>query len=32
MMIGVFIFVYFAVKNERRGVNITQIYGEIPPP
>jgi len=32
MLIGVLIFVYFAAKNERRGINITQIYGEIPPP
>jgi len=32
MAIGVLVFVYFAAKNERRGINITQIYGEIPPP
>ena len=32
MAIGVVIFVYYAARNERRGINITQIYGEIPPP
>ena len=32
MIIGVFIFVYFAEKNEKRGINLTKIYGEIPPP
>ena len=32
MLIGILIFVYFAARNERRGINITQIYGEIPPP
>jgi amino acid transporter len=32
MLIGILIFVYFAAKNEKRGINITQIYGEIPPP
>jgi amino acid transporter len=32
MMIGIIIFVYFTVKNDRRGINISQIFGEIPPP
>lgn len=32
MAVGVLIFVYFVRKNEKRGINITQIYGEIPPP
>jgi len=32
MLIGILIFVYFAAKNQRRGINIAQIYGEIPPP
>jgi amino acid transporter len=32
MLIGILIFVYFVAKNERRGINIMQIYGEIPPP
>jgi amino acid transporter len=32
MLIGILTFVYFTAKNERRGINITQIYGEIPPP
>jgi amino acid transporter len=32
LVVGVIIFFYYAAKNERRGINITQIYGEIPPP
>jgi amino acid transporter len=32
MLVGVLIFVYYAAKNERRGINIKDIYGEIPPP
>jgi len=26
------VFVYFVAKNERRGIKMTQIFGEIPPP
>ncbi|MGP8069590.1 MAG: APC family permease [Candidatus Bathyarchaeia archaeon] len=32
MLLGVFVFVYFVVKNEKRGIKMTQIFGEIPPP
>jgi len=32
MLIGVLIFVYFVAKNEKRGIKMTAIYGEIPPP
>ena len=32
MIIGILVFVYYAAKNERRGINISRIYGEIPPP
>jgi hypothetical protein len=32
MLLGVLVFVYFVVKNEKRGIKITQIYGEVPPP
>ena len=32
MLIGVFVFVFFVAKNERRGIKMMQIFGEIPPP
>lgn len=32
MLVGVLIFVYFVRKNEKRGINMAQIYAEIPPP
>jgi len=32
MLVGVLVFVYFLAKNERRGIKLMQIYGEIPPP
>ena len=32
MLIGVLVFVYYVAKNERRGIKMTAIYGEIPPP
>jgi len=32
MGIGVLVFAFYVVKNEKRGIKLTQIYGEIPPP
>ncbi len=32
MLVGVLIFIYFVRTNEKRGINVAQIYGEIPPP
>jgi amino acid transporter len=32
MLVGVLIFIYYVRKNEIRGINVAQIYGEIPPP
>jgi amino acid transporter len=32
MVLGVFIYVFYYFKNERRGIKVKQIYGEIPPP
>ena len=32
MLIGVLIFIYFVRVHEKRGINVSQIYGEIPPP
>jgi hypothetical protein len=32
MVLGVCIFVFYYFKNERRGIKVKQIYGEIPPP
>jgi hypothetical protein len=32
MAAGILIFVYYVHKLEKRGINITQVYGEIPPP
>jgi hypothetical protein len=32
MLLGVVVFVIFVAKNEKRGIKITQIFGEIPPP
>lgn len=32
MLIGVLVFVGYVAKNERRGIKMMQIYGEIPPP
>jgi APA family basic amino acid/polyamine antiporter len=32
MVIGVLIFVYYARKNYKRGISVTAIFGEVPPP
>jgi hypothetical protein len=32
MLVGVLVFVFFLAKNEKRGIKMTAIYGEIPPP
>jgi APA family basic amino acid/polyamine antiporter len=32
MLVGVLVFAYFIRKNEKRGIKMTQIFGEIPPP
>ena len=32
MAIGVFIFIYYARKNAKRGISIVDIFGETPPP
>jgi amino acid transporter len=32
MLVGVLIFAYYVRKNEKRGINFSQIYAEIPPP
>ena len=32
MGVGVLVFALYVVKNEKRGIKLTQIYGEIPPP
>ena len=32
MALGVFLYVYYLHKLEKRGINIMQVYGEVPPP
>jgi amino acid transporter len=32
MLIGVLVFMFFLAKNERHGIKLTAIYGEVPPP
>ncbi|HYB84637.1 MAG TPA: amino acid permease [archaeon] len=32
MVLGVFVFAFFYLQNERHGIKVKQIYGEIPPP
>jgi amino acid transporter len=32
MILGILIFVYYTAKNSRRGVSVTAIFGEVPPP
>jgi APA family basic amino acid/polyamine antiporter len=32
MIIGIVIFVYYARKNSKRGISVTAIFGEVPPP
>jgi amino acid transporter len=32
MLVGVLVFVFYVAKNERHGIKMMQIYGEIPPP
>jgi amino acid transporter len=32
MIIGIIVFVYYARKNSKRGISVTAIFGEVPPP
>ena len=32
MFVGILVFVYYLHMSDKRGINITQIYGEVPPP
>jgi hypothetical protein len=32
MILGIFVFVYYARKNSKRGISVVDIFGEVPPP
>jgi hypothetical protein len=32
MIIGIFVFIFYAYKNSKRGISVTGIFGETPPP